>query len=142
MRELAPQSKDGAYVRPSYAFTNEIGGDKFPDEAGRWSTSTLPLSHLSCQSWSFSAPPSTDLASKPPPRYHLYAGKACPWCHRVELARAIRGLEDYMSVTTVLDRPEEASRGGWIFTAEQPDPVWGKKDLREVYDAAVSGGFR
>lgn len=36
MRELAPQSKDGSYVRPSYAFTNEIGGDKFPDEPGRW----------------------------------------------------------------------------------------------------------
>lgn len=47
-----------------------------------------------------------------------------------------------MSVTTVLDRPEEASRGGWIFTQKQPDPVWRAKDLREAYDAAVPGGFR
>jgi hypothetical protein len=40
--------------------------------------------------------------------------------------------QDYISVTTVLDRPEEASRGGWVFTSAEPDPVVGAKDLREV----------
>mmetsp|Transcript_5211 Transcript_5211/g.13129 ORF Transcript_5211/g.13129 Transcript_5211/m.13129 type:complete len:401 (+) Transcript_5211:34-1236(+) len=112
MRELAPQSEDGSYVRPKYTFQQTISSDpgaKFPDEAGR---------------------------------YHLYAGKACPWCHRVELARAIRGLESYLSITTVLDRPEEASRGGWVFERSDPDPLFGARDLREVYDGAVRGGFR
>ncbi len=141
MRELAPQSKEGDYVRPSYGFKGEIGTSAFPDE---------------------------------PSRYHLYVGKACPWCHRVELARSVRGLGDYISLTTVLDRPEgklppalravgfrplcrfelaaaaashagarraEASRGGWVFTAASPDPVVGAKDLREVYDA-LTGGYR
>jgi len=108
MRELAPQSKDGDYVRPSYGFTGEIGTAAFPEE---------------------------------PNRYHLYAGAACPWCHRVELVRSVRGLQSYVSLTTVLDRPEEASRGGWVFTAASPDPVVGAKDLREVYDA-LTGGFR
>eukprot|EP00277_Geminigera_cryophila_P038194 CAMPEP_0173103842 /NCGR_PEP_ID=MMETSP1102-20130122/38699_1 /TAXON_ID=49646 /ORGANISM="Geminigera sp., Strain Caron Lab Isolate" /LENGTH=223 /DNA_ID=CAMNT_0013998871 /DNA_START=41 /DNA_END=709 /DNA_ORIENTATION=+ len=108
MKELAPQSKDGDYVRPSYSFTGEIGTPTFPDE---------------------------------PARFHLYAGKACPWCHRVELVRSVRGLQDYISITTVLDRPEEASRGGWVFTKTDPDPVVGGKDLREVYDA-LTGGFR
>ena len=73
MRELAPQSKDGDYVRPSYGFTGEIGTAAFPEE---------------------------------PNRYHLYAGAACPWCHRVELVRSVRGLQSYVSLTTVLDRPE------------------------------------
>ncbi|KAJ1465072.1 hypothetical protein T484DRAFT_1866636 [Baffinella frigidus] len=36
-------------------------------------------------------------------------------------------------------RPEEASRGGWIFTRQNPDPVIGAKDLREVYDALSEG---
>ena len=36
MRELAPQSKDGDYVRPSYGFTGEIGTSQFPDEPGRF----------------------------------------------------------------------------------------------------------
>ena len=75
MRELAPQSKDGDYVRPSYGFTGEIGTAAFPEE---------------------------------PNRYHLYAGAACPWCHRVELVRSVRGLQSYVSLTTVLDRPEGA----------------------------------
>jgi putative glutathione S-transferase len=35
----------------------------------------------------------------------------------------------------------EASRGGWVFTKDAPDPVVGAKDLREVYDA-LTGGFR
>lgn len=112
MRELAPQSKDGSYVRPKYTFQERISnqaGANFPDEPGR---------------------------------YHLYAGKACPWCHRVELVRAIRGIESYLSMTIVLDRPEEASRGGWIFQRTDPDPVFGAKDLREVYDASVRGGYR
>ncbi|EKX43480.1 hypothetical protein GUITHDRAFT_73031, partial [Guillardia theta CCMP2712] len=114
MRELAPQqSKDGSYVRPSYNFKGLVVRD---GQSGR---------------------------------YHLYAGKACPWCHRVELVRSVRGLqaggeqqEDYLSMTTVLDRPEEASRGGWVFGSHDPDPVVRARDLREVYDALVPGGFR
>ena len=30
MQELAPQSKDGDYVRPSYSFNSAIGDPEFP----------------------------------------------------------------------------------------------------------------
>ncbi|KAI8463897.1 MAG: hypothetical protein J3K34DRAFT_442208, partial [Monoraphidium minutum] len=39
-------------------------------------------------------------------RYHLYVGNACPWCHRVLLALALRGLSGAVSVTRLLDIPE------------------------------------
>ena len=29
-------------------------------------------------------------------RYHLYVGNACPWCHRVLLALALRGLGQHI----------------------------------------------
>lgn len=71
---------------------------------------------------------------------HLYAGNACPWCHRVTLALSLRGLLGVAVATTPLtDDAERASRGGWVFDAAAPDPVFGAADLREVYDA-LSGG--
>lgn len=30
MQELAPQSKDGEYMRPTYTFNNAIGDPQFP----------------------------------------------------------------------------------------------------------------
>lgn len=36
MQELAPQSKDGEYVRPSYGLRGTIGSEEFPVEAGRY----------------------------------------------------------------------------------------------------------
>lgn len=36
MNELAPQSKDGAYTRPGYAFNGRLGTFEFPVEAGRY----------------------------------------------------------------------------------------------------------
>ena len=64
---------------------------------------------------------------------------ACPWCHRVaahdRAARAARPVR----VVQMTDDAERASRGGWVFESAAPDPVFGARDLREVYDG-VSGG--
>lgn len=60
-------------------------------------------------------------------RYHVYAGNACPWCHRVLLTLALTGLDKHISVGYLSDIPEKATRGGWVF--DQPDPVTGAKDL-------------
>jgi len=104
--ELAPQSKDGEYVRPKYGFEEAIGTAKHPAE---------------------------------PHRYHLYVGNACPWCHRVLLVKAIRSIPDEsLSYTILLDDPTKASRGGWAFSDSAKDPVFGGKDLREVYDACAA----
>ncbi|CAL5225669.1 g8532 [Coccomyxa viridis] len=101
MKELAPQTKDGSYARPTYNLKGVVGSPEFPVESGR---------------------------------YHLYVGNACPWCHRVLLALIVRGLLPHISYTVAADDPERASRGGWVF--DTPEPVFGMKDLREVYDAA------
>ena len=73
-------------------------------------------------------------------RYHVYLGNACPWCHRVGLTLALRGLLGGVSVTRMDDDPERASRGGWCFSADAPDPLCGANDLREVYDRCTPGG--
>lgn len=57
------------------------------------------------------------------------------WCHRTRLAAAISGIRlDELGVTQLVDDPVKASRGGWVFSSEQPDPLFGSKDLRELYD--------
>ena len=72
-------------------------------------------------------------------KYVLYVGNACPWCHRVSLAVVLLGLENCVELVELTDDAERASRGGWVFDAR--DPVYGSRDLRELYDRLSPGGF-
>src|SRR5438445_6181257 len=36
-----------------------------------------------------------------PGRYHLYAARACPWCHRTLIARVAKRLENIVSISFV-----------------------------------------
>jgi putative glutathione S-transferase len=74
-------------------------------------------------------------------RYHLYVGNPCPWCHRTVLAVNLLGMtKNQIGVTRLLDDPVKASRGGWVFTSDRPDPLT-CKDLRELYDK-LSPGYK
>ncbi|KAL7492818.1 hypothetical protein ACHAWT_007920 [Skeletonema menzelii] len=65
---------------------------------------------------------SNEHGSKFPPekdRYHLYVAHACPWAHRAVMTRALKGLEDVISITVVMPIWQRTSSNdchiGWMF---------------------------
>ena len=109
---------------------------------------------------------SRDEGAKFPPendRYHLYVAHACPWAHRTLVTRAIKGLEDVISVSVVMPawqktKPNDPSdsHSGWVFAdptgeplrnsaglggpfpasypGNDPDPFFKAKSVRELYE--------
>ena len=65
-------------------------------------------------------------------RYHLYVSLACPWAHRTLVVRALKGLDEAISVTVVDPLMLE---GGWKFAPSEP--LFGARYLHEIYTRAV-----
>ncbi|KAL9610741.1 MAG: hypothetical protein Q9167_004560 [Letrouitia subvulpina] len=86
-------------------------------------------------------------------RYHLYIGLFCPFAHRANLVRHLKGLQSVIPISIVKPYP----RGGdqkfpsWIFPSSDseypgatPDRLFGSKYLSEIYfkaDPAYKGRY-
>ena len=72
-------------------------------------------------------------------RYHLYVSLACPWAHRTLIFRALKGLEEVVSLSIV--DPLMGAQG-WAFSdypGATPDHANGKRFLHEIYTLAKPG---
>ena len=76
-------------------------------------------------------------------RYHLYVSLACPWAHRTLIFRALKGLEDLISVSVVHPLMLE---NGWTFATDfdgaTGDTLFGNDYMHQIYtraDASYSG---
>ncbi|KAI7998781.1 Glutathionyl-hydroquinone reductase YqjG [Camellia lanceoleosa] len=82
---------------------------------------------------------STQFSHQKPGILHLYVGLPCPWAHRTLIVRALKGLEDAVSVSVA----SPGLDGSWEFQHRDiPDTdrvvpgldnANGRKTLREVY---------
>jgi putative glutathione S-transferase len=71
-----------------------------------------------------------------PGRYHLYVSYACPWAHRTLIVRALKKLEDIISVSVVHHFMGE---NGWTFLAEDGatgDTLYGLDYFHQIYTRA------
>ena len=70
-------------------------------------------------------------------RYHLYASYACPWAHRTLIFRALKSLEDLITVSVV--SPKMPDETGWSFKTEEGstgDSLYGSEFLYNIYQRA------
>ena len=71
-----------------------------------------------------------------PGRYHLFLAPNCPWAHRTQLYRRLKGLEDVISIS-LSDLPRKRS---WAYSSgigRDLEPVDGVFELHQVYVSAV-----
>jgi putative glutathione S-transferase len=71
-----------------------------------------------------------------PGRYHLYISLACPWAHRTLIFRALKKLEEVISVSIVHYHMGE---DGWTFRAEEGatgDTLYRLDCLHQIYTMA------
>lgn len=70
-------------------------------------------------------------------RYHLYVSYACPWAHRALIFRALKGLEDHITISAV--HPDMLGEG-WTFEDDfdgaTGDTLFGYPYARDVYTRA------
>ena len=70
-------------------------------------------------------------------RYHLYVSYACPWAHRTLIFRALKSLEDLITVSVV--SPKMPDETGWSFKTEEGstgDSLYGSEFLYNIYQRA------
>jgi len=74
-----------------------------------------------------------DRLARAPESFHLYAARACPFAHRVLLARALLGLE---RLRVTLADPWLGGPDGWHFPTDSDGPVAQATRLWQIYAAS------
>jgi len=93
-------------------------------------------------------------------RYHLYISNTCPFAHRTNIVRNLKGLQDHIGLSIVhpvfqKTKPEVDNHAGWVFRKEGdkplsshtgngsfpcegviPDTVNGFNTIRDLYEAS------
>ncbi len=108
-QEDVSRTKDGHFIRPVTRFRSFVTADGSPGPTGEGG---------------FPAEPG---------RYHLYISLACPWAHRTLIFRALKKLDDVISVS--ITEPLYG-KTGWEFgntPGTTPDTANGKATMAEVY---------
>ena len=104
------KKSDGQFIREDAQFRNWVTADGQPGPSGKGG---------------FKAEAN---------RYHLYISLACPWAHRTLVFRALKNLEEFISVSVV--HPHMLDQG-WSFAKDfvgaTGDDLYGKKFLYEIY---------
>lgn len=109
---LIKNKEDGKFIRPDSPFRDWITADGSP---GPEDQKAYPAERG---------------------RYHLYVCLACPWAHRTLIVRALKGLEDMISVSVVHWYMGDQS---WNFEPAEgvvADPVINAQYLHEIYSLA------
>src|SRR6056297_4025247 len=113
---------DGQWRRNAYVATDDSGEFQRQETSFRDSIEAAPNAKFPAEEG----------------RYHLYVSYACPWAHRTLITRALKGLEDTVSVSVVDPYREDE---GWEFSPEREDctadAVAGAGYLRERYQTAA-----
>ena len=68
-----------------------------------------------------------------PGRYHLFLAPSCPWAHRTQIIRRLKGLEDVISAT-LSDRPRVRS---WAYTQGIDDIQPGDSGVLELHEVYI-----
>ena len=105
-------SSGGHFVRTDSQFRNWVTADGLPGPSGKGGYKAEPG------------------------RYHLYVSLACPWAHRTLVFRALKGLDELISVSVVHWLMADQ---GWMFApgdGSTQDTVNGVEFLHEIYTAA------
>jgi glutathionyl-hydroquinone reductase len=108
-QEDISRTTNGRFVRPTSSFRNFVTADGSPGPSGEGG---------------FAAESG---------RYHLYISLACPWAHRTLIFRALKKLDDVISVSLA---DPLYGKTGWEFSGTRggtPDTINGKATLAEIY---------
>ncbi|MEL6582118.1 MAG: glutathione S-transferase family protein [Cyanobacteria bacterium J06621_12] len=102
MSQLAPRNQTGEYIRPESQFRNFVSNEA--------ENTYQPAAN----------------------RYRLYVGMGCPWAHRTLVTRALKGLEQVISISLVYPSPDA---GIWVLKQSE----LGCDTVPELYQLAQSG---